>query len=160
MALTGTTATHVLQARVSDVDVDSKTWTIPAENNQRSGAAIQVPLAAPAMDIYTQALNELPRGDSGLLFPSRNDAQIYAARFSDVYRTLRLPIRPSMVRSAFREWLWDWGFPERLIADALGVTQSEPLFVESDTETQAERDWRTRVRMMEQWSDFLHGKRR
>ena len=159
MALTGAKPTFVVRARVSDVDVDSRTWTIPAEDNGTSGLAMQVPLSAPAMEVYTKALT-LPHGNSSLLFPSRRGNELEARIFARVCKSIGAPFGPPVLRFAFREWAWKWGYPEGLIAQALGIAQSQPLFVEDDPTAGAARDWRTRVRMMNEWSDFLHGKRR
>ena len=166
-ALTGTLVSQVIKARVVDIDVDRKIWTIPAEHNSRqSRDAIYIPLSAPALTVYTRAVNDLTRGASGLLFPSRTDRPLRHAVFERHFSTLKLPISLSVLRSAFREWAYDRGYTERLIVESLGLTQSQPLFVDSDAKgqakrtKQAERDWRTRVRMMKQWSNFLHGKGR
>lgn len=160
-ALTGTSVTHVVTAKVVDIDVDRKAWIIPADHNSRqSGEEIHMPLSAPALAVYTRALNELTRGDSGLLFPSRRHTQLNHPVLSTVFVALKLNITPAVLRSAFREWALERGFTGRLIEESLGLSQPKPLFVESDTDVQAERDWRTRVRMMQQWANFLHGKGR
>ena len=158
-ALTGAGTSHVITAKVGDIDVDRKTWTIAAEHNtRRSGEDIHIPLSDPALAIYTRALNEISRGDSGLLFPSKHDRQLSATTIHSVFVALKLNITPTLLRSAFREWALDKGFTGHLIEKSLGLSQSKPLFVGSNSTPAAERDWRTRVRMMKQWADFLHGK--
>ena len=160
-ALTGTPASQVVKAKVVDIDVDRKTWTIPAEHTSKhSGEATHIPLSFPALAVYTRALNDLTRGDSGLLFPARRDVQLRHSAITKTFSTLKLNIPASVLRSAFREWALERGFTGRLIEESLGLTQPKPLVVVRKPDKEVERDWRIRVRMMKQWADFLYGKGR
>ena len=160
--LTGIRLAQVFHARVSDIDVANRVWTILAENNPKGGVSIQVPLSAPAMEVYTRAVKELTRRVSGVLFPGRSGKELLQTTVAQSYQALGLPFGSPVFRSAFREWAYDQGYTERLIDQALGRVQSHPLFVahNPNAKSEAARDWRTRVRMMNQWSDFLHRKGR
>ena len=126
--LTGTNFTQAVQAKVSDVNADTRIWTIPAAHNQRqSGDSFHVPLSDEAFAVYEQALDEIDRGDSNLLFPSRVGTLFDRSTIAQAWRKTGLNVTASVLTAAFREWALASGVPEDLVCEAVGRTWTKPL---------------------------------
>ena len=71
MTLTLARSIEAREATWSEIDFDTATWTVPAER-MKVGRTHRVPLSRQALDVL-QAAKALPgRGDTDLIFPSRN----------------------------------------------------------------------------------------
>ena len=127
-ALTGTVLTQVTKAKVSDINADTRIWTIPAAHNRKqSGESFHVPLSDEAFAVHEQALDEIDRGDSNLLFPSRVGTRTDASTISRAWRKTGLNVKFSVLTAAFREWALASGVPEDLVCEAVGRTWTKPL---------------------------------
>ena len=152
--LTASDYVHVRRARLDDIDIDTGVWFIPDKHNRgKSKEALRIPLSREAIAVYKQALRLESRGDSGLLFPSKNGTVLEMSASSRLCKALRLNISPGVFITAFREWCILNGVPKYLIDDALGLTRSVPL-----TGIPQPDSLKQRAPLMQKWDNFLNGR--
>src|SRR5262249_40454740 len=102
LILTATRTSEALNARWTEMDLDARIWTIPAER-MKAGRAHRVPLAPRMVDILQRA-KELA-GGSALVFPGRKlDAPMSNMVFLMALRRMELDATGHGFRSAFRDW--------------------------------------------------------
>ena len=98
--LTATRSGEARGAKWSEVDLNEKVWTIPADR-MKAGREHRVPLSAPAVAL----LQDLPRIDgSDLVFPSPKGGQMSDMTLLAVMRRMGLDAVPHGFRSTFRDW--------------------------------------------------------
>ena len=152
-ALTVSDAVQARKARLGDIDPDTRVWTIPKEHNKKkSGKPILIPLSREAFAVYEQAQHLESRGESELLFSTRNGTALDSSTLTKASKALLLNGNPSIFISGFHEWAISSGIPDELIGDALGRKRSEPLTPTPQPDTLKER-----ARLMQKWADFLGG---
>lgn len=126
LILTATRSGEVRGARWSELDLDSATWTIPAERTKtgkRTGKPHIVPLSPAAVDVFRRA-EPLRITESELVFHGSKRGQ----RLSDmtllkVLRDLKEPFTVHGFRSAFRDWVAEQtNFPSEVAEAALAHT--------------------------------------
>ena len=147
-ALTASRLTPVRLARLTDIDMDSSIWRIPAHHN-KSGFQQLVPLSRDALSVLERA-ERIERHDSDLVFPSRRGTALGANTLSNLCRKLNLHLRPHQFRTAFAVWCFCSCVPHELIDVALGhklpgLQAFQSLFLER------------RAPLMQAWADFLAG---
>ena len=147
-ALTVSRLTPVRLARLTDIDMDSAIWRIPA-HHAKLGFEQQVPLSRDALSILVQA-EHIERGDSDLVFPSRRGTVLGSSTLSRLCRTLNLHLRPHQFRATFAVWCFYSCVPHELVDVALGhklpcLPPFQPTFLER------------RRPLMQAWADFLAG---
>ena len=149
-ALTASRIASVRLARLTDIDMDSAIWRIPAHHN-KSGFEQQVPLSRDALSVLERA-EHIESGDSDLVFPSRRGTVLSGSTLSHLCRALTLDVRPHQFRTAFTIWCMDSGVPKELNEAALGYIPSAfrsahviPTYLER------------RAPLMQAWADFLAG---
>jgi integrase len=140
--LTATRTGEVIGATWSEVDFDSKLWTIPAER-MKAGKEHRVPLCDRAVEL----LKALPRDDDRI-FPLSNMAML----------NLLKGMRPDLTTHGFRSTFSDWArdttsYPRDVIEAALAHA------IESKAEAAYRRGdaLEKRVRLMADWSNFASG---
>lgn len=121
LILTAARSGEVRGARWSEIDLDEKTWSIPAER-MKTGEPHRVPLSDRAIEIL-QRMREFRHSDDSdaFVFPGRKQGH----PLSDV--ALSMPIRRAELgitvhgfRSAFRDWAAErTSFPRELAEKAL-----------------------------------------
>jgi integrase len=118
MILTATRTSEVLQATWSEVDLKTKTWTIPAER-MKAEKEHRVPLSPRCITILKQA-RELA-GDSTYVFPGRSAAKPLSNMvFLMALRRMKLNITAHGFRSSFRDWAAEQtNFPQAVCEAAL-----------------------------------------
>jgi len=165
-ALTGARSGEVRGMTWDEVDMTSEVWTISAER-MKAGREHRVPLTAPALAI----LKALPRmeGSSHVFAAPRGGmlsdmtisavmrrmqaAEVKAGRPGYLDRTTKRPAVPHGLRSTFREWTAEKGYPRDMAEIALAHqvgTDVERAYQRSDM---LER----RRRMMAEWARLLRG---
>jgi integrase len=89
---------------LSEVDLDAKLWTIPAER-MKAGRAHVVPLSQPAIDILTRA-NAFREARSDLIFPGRVSGKpLSDMTLTKICRDMDINAVPHGFRSSFRDWV-------------------------------------------------------
>ena len=151
IALTTCRSNEVRGARWSEVDLDARTWTIPAER-MKAGRPFVVPLSSSATNVLHRAA-ELA-DDSGLVFPSVNGRVIGGSLISNALVKCGVQGTPHGMRASFRTWAAEAGVErdvaEMCLAHALG-TSTELAYKRTDY-------FLRRVQVMERWGAVVEGR--
>jgi integrase len=106
--LTAARTGEVIGARWSEIDMDSGTWTIPAER-MKMGRLHRVPLTAAAKEVLTALLPTRAEGGDGFVFPGQKP-KTGLSNMSMAAVLKRMKIADVTVhgfRSVFRQWAGD-----------------------------------------------------
>jgi integrase len=147
--LTGLRTAGVIQAKWPEVDIDSRTWTLPPSRT-KSGRQHRVPLADRVVEIF----RNLPRGDGFVFKGSRGE------RVSDhVMLQLLQRLRPGTgatvhgLRSTIVEWAKNAGVPVEVREELLEHAYKD------ETRAAYDRDdlFAQRAPVMDAWDAFCAG---
>lgn len=154
LVLTGVRSGEVRGARWEEVDLDARTWTIPAAR-MKAARPHRVPLSASALGIL-RAMAELKDG-SGLVF----HGQKYGTPLSDMSLTavLRRMNRGELTAHGFRSTFRDWAaetthHPNHVVELALAHSigdKVEAAYRRGDL-------FEKRQTLMDDWADYLLGR--
>ena len=153
LVLTAARAGEVRGAIWDEIDMENKTWTVPAQR-MKGGKVHRVPLSDPALLVLEQARNLADK--SGLLFPSpqRPGKPLSDMALTKLLRANNLADRATAhgFRSSFRDWCADTGKPREIAEAALAhvVGGTEGAYFRSDL-------FERRRLVMEQWAAFVTG---
>ena len=149
MVLTAARPGEVRKAEWGDIDLHSRTWTIPAER-MKAEREHRVPLPERAVEILTEARG-LDDG-SGLVFPSRNGKPLSDMTHLKLLRRLGISCVPHGFRSSFRDWA-----AERTDAPHAVMEASLAHVVSNTTEAAYFRSdlFEKRRELLAQWAAFL-----
>lgn len=167
-ALTGARSGEVRGALWSEIDLEARIWTVPAER-MKAGRDHRVPLTPPAMAIV-DAARALPSGREPFVFPAPGGGALSDMALSATMRRVHAatiaaggqgyldprsgrPAVPHGLRSTFRDWAAEHGYERDMAEIALAHT------VGSEVERAYRRSdmlERRRV-MMAAWADLLTG---
>jgi integrase len=104
LILTAARSGEIRMAAWSEVDLDAKLWTIPAER-MKAGRAHVVPLSQPALDILTRA-SAFREARSDLIFPGRVSGKpLSDMTLTKICRDMDINAVPHGFRSSFRDWV-------------------------------------------------------
>lgn len=145
--LTAARSGEVRGAAWGEIDLEARTWTVPAAR-MKAGIAHEVPLSEPA----ARLLKSLPRiAGSEFVFPAPRGGQLSDMTLSGVMRRMKVAAVPHGFRSTFRDWCAErTNFPRDVAEHALAhqlpdktaaAYQRSTLFVK-------------RRAMMEEWGAF------
>lgn len=167
-ALTGARSGEVRGALWSEIDREASVWTVPAAR-MKAGREHRVPLTAPALAILAAA-GQLPAGSEALIFPAPGGGTLSDMALSATMRRVHAsasadggagyadprsgrPAVPHGLRSTFRDWAAECGYPRDMAEIALAHT------VGSEVERAYRRsDMLERRRaMMAAWAALLTG---
>ncbi len=138
-----------------DLDMGTRTWTIPAEK-MKAGRPHRVPVSHQARDVLTQA--RLLQDESNLVFPSplRPGRMLSDMTLTKILRDNGLADRATVhgFRSSFKDWTMEqtdtpWAVGEAALAHTLG-NSTEQAYARSDL-------FERRRDLMQQWADYLTG---
>ena len=148
LILTAARSGEVRGATWSEIDMETKTWTIPG-NRMKTGKPHRVPLSSRCLTILQEA-KALPPAYDGLIFPSPRRDIMHDFALSGLCKTLDLGGTPHGFRSSFRDWAAETGKPRELAEAALAhiVGGTEGAYFRSDLFEQ-------RRALMDQWADFV-----
>ena len=153
LVLTAARSGEVRAATWDEIDLENRTWTVPAEK-MKTNRAHRVPLSDAALAVLNQA--RILADGSGLVFPS---SMRPGKSMSDM--TLTKVLRDNGIadlatvhgfRSSFRDWCADTGKPREIAEAALAhvVPGVEGAYFRSDL-------FERRRLLMEQWAAYLTG---
>ena len=149
LVLTACRSGEVRLATWDEVDLESATWTVPA-NRMKSKRDHRVPLSARAQGVLQEAQEFAD--SSGLVFPSPRGGAISANTISKLLRELDIDAVPHGFRSSFRDWAAECSDAPREVCElALAHVNSdrvEAAYRRTDLFEQ-------RRVLMEQWSGFV-----
>jgi integrase len=142
-------------ARWNEIDLDNKTWIIPAER-MKAKAEHRVPLSDAAIAILTAVTPRRGKPDS-LVFPGGRATSILSdVAVSKAMATAAANVTVHGCRSTFRDWCAESarGYPREVAEQALAHTnrdKTEAAYRRSDLLEQ-------RARLMRDWADYCTGK--
>lgn len=99
--LTAARSGEVRGARWDEIDLNTATWTVPAER-MKMEREHRIPLSERALEILSEA--EQLREKSGLVFPSRRGRVLSDMTLSKLVRELGIPSTIHGFRTSFRTW--------------------------------------------------------
>ena len=148
LTLTAARSGEVRGAKWAEIDLEAKTWTIPAER-MKIGVEHRIPLSSGALVVLDSG-REL-RDESGLVFPSVRGGQLSDNTLSKLLRENNIKCVPHGMRSSFRDWAAEAGVSREVAEAALAHT------VKNSVETAYFRSdlYDARVKLMQAWSDYL-----
>jgi integrase len=154
--LTAARSGEVRGATWSEIDLEGKVWTVPAER-MKAGHEHRVPLSKRAMAVLREAEKmRMHAGPDALVFPGLRDGRpLSDMSLSAVLRRLEIDVTVHGFRSSFRDWAGDCtAFPRDLIEQALAhviADKTEAAYRRSDA---LER----RRQLMEAWAGHCEPK--
>ncbi|KRE08900.1 hypothetical protein ASE61_04960 [Bosea sp. Root670] len=117
LILTATRTGEVLGASWSEIHLDQRLWTIPAERMKASREHI-VPLSERAADIL-KFMRPHASGDNGFVFPGQSEGRpLSNMAFLSLLRRMNVDATAHGFRSSFRDWAGDCTGHEREVAEA------------------------------------------
>jgi len=146
--LTAARTNEAIQARRSEFDLNTATWTIPG-SRMKAGREHRVPLSPRAVEIVRDRLQT--EGD--LLFPSRKqDVPLCNMAMLQVLERMKVPVTVHGFRSSFRDWAAErTAFSHEVCEMALAHTISnaaEAAYRRGDL-------FEKRCMLMEAWADYV-----
>lgn len=159
LILTAARSGEVRGAPWSEIDLDAKLWTVPAER-MKSHRAHRVPLSDAAVDLLRQQYDDaLPVADA-LIFPAIRGGMLTDMAMTSLLRKANAPSdTPGRTatahgfRASFRNWAADHGYSHDIAERALAHTISNQ--VQAAYERTDRLD--ARIAMMEQWAAHVMG---
>ncbi|MCY3731172.1 MAG: site-specific integrase, partial [Rhodospirillaceae bacterium] len=148
---TATRSGEVRDATWAEVEIDSRTWTIPGDRT-KTGREHRVPLSDAALAVFEQA--KLLDDGSGLVFPSprKRGSPLSDMTLTKVLRDTRLADRTVVhgFRTSFRNWCAETGKPREIAEAALAHTVGgvEGAYFRTDL-------FERRRRLMNHWAAYL-----
>lgn len=150
LILTAARANEVTGARWSEIDLEARLFTVPAER-MKAKHEHRVPLSDRAIEVLHEA-RELG-SDGGLVFPSkRHGVPLSDASFRMMLRALGIAGTVHGFRSSFRSFAADTGISREIAEAALAhvVRGVEGAYQRSDLLDR-------RSSLMDSWADYLSG---
>ena len=151
VALTACRSGEARVARWTEVDTESRIWTIPAAHTKRHREH-RVPLSDRALEILERA-RDLSDG-SGLIFPHpRRGGQPFAiGKMPEMLRQLGLGFNVHGLRSSFRDWAAECtDYPRELAEIALGHANPDKVEAAYQRSDLLDR----RRALMQDWADYI-----
>ena len=155
--LTAARSGEVRLARWPEVDLEAKTWTVPAER-MKAGREHVVPLSPPAVALF-EKMKAYRRGDSDLVFPGQARGKKGTKPLSDmtltkVLRDMGLAVTAHGFRSTFRDWVAETtSWPADLAEAALAHVVSDKTVAAYQRGTMLEK----RRELMDAWAGYCAG---
>ena len=150
LVLTATRSGEVRLANWSEVDLDAKTWTIPAERMKMKEEHI-IPLSNRALEVIQEAQ---ALGGDGLIFPGmRSGRPMSDMTMSKLVKELGYPVDIHGFRTSFRTWVQEQTNTAHEVAErALAhktTNKVEAAYARSDL-------FEKRRKLMDAWASYLN----
>ena len=153
LVLTASRSGEARLANWSEIDWDTRTWTIP-EERMKARRIHTVPLVPQTIDILLQAGELCGEIGSGLIFPAnQRGAALSDMAFTEMLRRLDIPAVPHGFRRSFKTWALETKVGSREEVEAalshnIGEDDTEEAYIDTDL-------LQSRRPLMEQWAEFL-----
>jgi len=152
LVLTATRSGEVRLADWNEVDLDAKTWTIPAARMKMKEEHV-IPLSDRALDVLQKAKT---LGDEGLIFPGmRSGRPMSDMTMSKLVKELGYPVDIHGFRTSFRTWVQEQTNTAHEVAErALAhktTNKVEAAYARSDL-------FEKRRELMNAWASYLNNK--
>jgi integrase len=151
--LTAARSGEIREAVWSEIDLEGRTWAIPAER-MKAGREHAVPLSNAAVRLFKR-MKAHQRGDSNLVFPgTARGKPLSDMTLTKALRDMGLDVTAHGFRSTFRDWTAEnTSYPREIAEAALAHANSdktEAAYLRTD-----HRD--KRRELMTAWADFCEG---
>ena len=155
LILTAARSSEVREAQWSEIDLEARTWTVPAER-MKANREHRVPLSDRAIEILNQAREHVSIGKrTGLIFAQRGKV-LSESTFLRMIKDCGYKVTAHGFRSSFRDWCSECTDVSREVAEAaLAHTirnQVEAAYARSDL-------FDKRAKLMQQWADYVNPER-
>jgi integrase len=152
LVLTAARTGEVLGARWDEIDLEAKTWTVPA-NRIKAGREHRVPLAPRCLELLEQA--KPLAGDSDFVFTGRSGKPLSNMALLMLLRRMgRADVTAHGFRSSFRDWSAERTNIPRAVCEAalahVVKDRAEAAYFRSDLFEQ-------RRALMEKWEQYAIG---
>ena len=150
LVLTATRKSETLEARWSEIDLEARTWSIPA-SRMKAGREHRVPLSTRAIELLARARDLSPNNRTGLVFVSARGNALDGNTLNKMLAKVGVKASPHGFRATFKSWCMDTGQDHAVTEFALAHTlanQTEAAYVRSDL-------FERRRALMADWSAFL-----
>jgi integrase len=150
LVLTATRSGEVRLADWNEIDLDAKTWTIPAQRMKMKEEHV-IPLSDRSLDVLQEAK---ALDDNGLIFPGmRSGRPMSDATMSKLVKELGYPVDIHGFRTSFRTWVQEQTntaheVAERALAHKI-TDKSEAAYARSDL-------FEKRRKLMDSWASYLN----
>ena len=148
--LTAARAGEVRGMTWAEVDIDARTWEVPAER-MKMRRPHRVPLSDRAIALLREART---LGDGDLVFPNKRTGKpLSNMAYSTLLKRLEIPAVPHGFRASFRSWCLEqtdapWAVAEAALAHTLGDSVAS-AYIRADL-------FERRRSLMQEWADFLN----
>ena len=136
-----------------EIDLDARTWTVPA-SRMKANREHRVPLSDAALDVLRRARSRDDGSGCPLVFPSTKGRPLSNMTMTKILRTTGLADRTTThgFRTSFKTWTMEqtstpWAVGEAALAHTLG-NSTEQAYARSDL-------YQKRAELMEEWAAFL-----
>ena len=151
LVLTAARSGEVRISTWSEIDLESSTWTVPAER-MKARREHRVPLCRRCLGILAEA-GQLNPQSSALIFPAKNGESLSDMIYAALLRRLRIPAVPHGFRRSFKNWSMEasfiddrWFLSELALAHDIG-DETAKAYATTDL-------LEPRRPMMEAWAEF------
>lgn len=153
--LTATRTGEVLGARWSELDLDARLWTIPAER-MKADAEHRVPLSDPSVALLKK-MAAIRLHDSDFVFHGQVARRSLSnMAMSMVLRRMKADVTVHGFRSTFRTWIAEQThFPDTVAEAALAHTIDDKVVAAYQRGTMLEK----RRELMQAWANYLEGRK-
>ena len=149
LVLTATRSGEVRGARWDEIDLDSRTWTIPGER-MKAKRPHRVPLTRRALEILSEA-RAFDFG-SGLVFPNTKGKAMSDSTMSKLLRENGVGCVPHGFRTSFRQWAAErTNFPREVCEQALAHVNKDKV----EAAYQRSDLFEHRRKLMDAWASYL-----
>ena len=151
LVLTSARSGEVRMSTWSEIDLESSTWTVPAER-MKARREHRVPLCRRCLEILAEARELNPQG-SALIFPARTGESLSDMAYAALLRRLRIPAVPHGFRRSFKNWSIEASFiDDRWFLGELALTHD---IGDETAKAYATTDLlEPRRPLMEAWAEF------
>lgn len=148
--LTASRTGEVIGARWSEIDLESRVWTIPAER-MKAAKEHRVPLSEPALAVLeAMKARRLPRHQDWIFFGRRDQPISNMTMLMALRKNGHPELTTHGFRSTFRDWCADHGKPADLAEAALAHLAGDKTVLAYQRGDLLER----RRVLMEEWAAF------
>ena len=149
LVLTATRSGEVRGARWDEIDLEARTWTIPAER-MKAKRPHRVPLTRRSLEVLSEA-RAFDFG-SGLVFPNTRGQMLSDSTMSKLLREIGTAAVPHGFRSSFRQWAAErTNVPREVAEQALAHVNKDKV----EAAYQRSDLFEHRRKLMDSWARYL-----
>ena len=153
LALTAVRSREAREAKWDEIDLESSTWTIPAER-MKGNREHKVPLSTQALALLADARGRSDGSHETIFPPQRGQGEFMdSKRLSELLDALAIPAVPHGFRACFSNWAGEQSDISEPVSEmVLAHTPGKAVVKAYRTSTFLDQ----RRPLMQKWSDYLH----